>query len=77
MNERVRLPGFPEAGMLPTPRVYVPDDPRWEYRLLVRNLAKSDPPSDAEMNALGGEGWELAGLFTDSPFLYLYFKRPK
>jgi hypothetical protein len=26
-------------------------------------------------NALGKEAWELAGVFTDNPFVHFYFKR--
>jgi hypothetical protein len=62
---------------LPTPMVYVREEPAWEYRRLVKNLSDEDAPSEAELNALGQDGWELAGLFTAAPMLYLYFKRPK
>jgi hypothetical protein len=77
MDGRVNPHAIPGVGAFPPPMVYVRDEARWEYRLLTRNLAKADPPSEAELNALGDDGWELAGLFTDSPFLYLYFKRMK
>lgn len=67
----------PSSGtpLPPLPRVYVQEDVAWEYRVVTRNLAKQDAPSEAELNTLGADGWELAGLFSDSPFLYLYFKR--
>jgi hypothetical protein len=61
---------------LPIPTVIVHDEPRWEYKRMVRNLRTEDAPDEAELNALGGDGWELVGLFSDSPFLYLYLKRP-
>jgi hypothetical protein len=57
------------------PIVYVDEGPRWEYRTLVRNLAKEEAPNEEELNLLGADGWELAGMFTDSPFVYFYFKR--
>lgn len=57
------------------PIVYVSDNSGWEYKQLVRNLAKEDAPSENELNALGADGWELTGIFTDSPFVYFYFKR--
>jgi hypothetical protein len=47
----------------------------WKYKQLVRNLAKETAPTEDELNVLGAEGWELTGMFTDSPFVYLYFKR--
>ena len=60
----------------PIPMVTVRDEPRWEYRRLTRNLRSEEAPSEAELNAMGEDGWELTGLFLDSPFLYLYLKRP-
>ena len=74
---KVPDPPDPRAGtpLPPLPHVYVRDDPVWEYHVLVRNLAKQDAPAAPELDALGADGWEMAGLFTDSPFLYLYFKR--
>ncbi|MQA92411.1 MAG: hypothetical protein GEU90_19660 [Gemmatimonas sp.] len=62
---------------LPIPMVRVRDELRWEYRRILRNLRTGDPPDAAELDALGADGWELTGLFADSPFLYLYFKRVK
>jgi hypothetical protein len=42
---------------------------------LVRDLTKEKAPAEDELNTLGAEGWELAGLFTDTPFVYFYFRR--
>lgn len=56
--------------------VYVSEEPVWEYRRLVRNLSREEPPAAEDMNELGKEGWELAGIFADSPNVYFYFKRP-
>jgi hypothetical protein len=61
---------------LPIPMVSVRDEPRWEYRRILRNLRTEEAPSESELNALGADGWELSGLFSDSPFLYVFFKRP-
>lgn len=63
------------ASLPPLPRVHLKDEVIWQYRLVTRNLAKQDAPSEDELNALGADGWEMAGLFSDSPLLYLYFKR--
>ncbi|HBY97205.1 MAG: hypothetical protein M5U01_35885 [Ardenticatenaceae bacterium] len=57
------------------PIVYVRDELVWAYKQLARNLAKEDAPTEAELNALGADGWELTAIFTDSPFVYFYFKR--
>jgi hypothetical protein len=56
--------------------VTVREEPAWEYRRILRNLRTEEPPAEAELDALGADGWELVGLFCDSPFLYLYLKRP-
>lgn len=62
-------------SLLPIPMVPVREEPRWEYRRILRNLRTEEAPTEAELNVLGSDGWELTGLFSDSPFLYLYFKR--
>ncbi len=59
----------------PPPMVYVREEPAWEYRRLVRNLSTEEAPTEAELQRLGSEGWELAGIFTDSRLVYFYFKR--
>lgn len=70
-------PGGPPAPIHPpVPMVPLRDEPRWEHKRLVRNLRKEEAPTEAELDELGADGWELVGLFSDSPFLYLYFKRP-
>ena len=76
MNPRFSFPHrFNPAPI--TPMVYVKDKTVWEYKLLSRNLAKVEAPSEQELNKLGKEGWELAGMYTDSPFVHFYFKRLK
>jgi hypothetical protein len=60
-----------------TPMVYVKDKTVWQYKRLTSNLAKEEAPSEEELNALGKEGWELAGIVTDHPIVRFYFKRLK
>ena len=55
--------------------IYVQKRTQWEYKQLVRNLGKESAPTADELNTLGQEGWELAGVTTDAPFVYFYFKR--
>jgi hypothetical protein len=55
------------------PMVYV--EPVWEYKHLARRLTQENPPSDAELNRLGAEGWELVGIVSDSQAVHFYFKR--
>ncbi len=61
----------PLAPML----VYVKEKRGWEYKVVTRNLSKEDAPTAEELNGWGTDGWELAGVFDDSPLIYLYFKR--
>jgi hypothetical protein len=75
MNNNLNFSDQAQSGLVPSPIVYVEENPAWEYKQLVRNLAKEKAPSEDELNALGADGWELAGIFTDSPFVYFYFKR--
>ena len=46
-----------ESGSIQPPMIYIKEEPVWEYKQLVRNLAKDQPPSEAELNALGKDGW--------------------
>jgi hypothetical protein len=57
------------------PIVYVKEKPAWTYRQLVRDLANESAPTEKELNMLGADGWELAGVFVRSTALYFYFKR--
>ncbi len=55
------------------PVVYV--EPTWEYKHLVRDLANEAAPDEAELNALGADGWELAAAFARGNEAHFYFKR--
>ena len=67
----------PPAPMDPAPpMVYVYETLQWEYRCIARNARDQSPPSEQELNALGAEGWELAGIANLPGEIYLYFKRP-
>jgi hypothetical protein len=58
------------------PMVYVKESTKWEYKQIVRNLDKESPLAEAELNALGAEGWEMSGVTQQPPLAYYYFKRP-
>jgi len=76
MSHRINFP--PRSGPPPaTPIVYVRDKLVWEYKLLSRNLAKEEAPSEEELNALGKEGWELAASLMQGGIACFYFKRLK
>lgn len=75
MNGELNFPNQTPSGLIQPPIVYVKEELFWEYKQLIRNLAKEKAPTEDELNTLGADGWELAGVFTDSPFVYFYFKR--
>jgi hypothetical protein len=67
-------PAAPRAGTpLEPPSVWV--EPRWEYREVVRRVPDEAPLSEAELNALGREHWELTGVVPIGGAVHYYFKR--
>ena len=78
MSLRVEIPfpprpPKPEGGRMEPP--WVPMEPRWEYKELVRDLDREALPSEADLNALGAQHWELAGVMRDGQRVHFYFKR--
>lgn len=57
------------------PMIYVQEPVKWEYKQIVRDLEKENPPDEAELNALGADGWEMSGVAQKLPLTYYYFKR--
>jgi hypothetical protein len=56
---------------------WVPVEPRWEYKDVVRNQAIEGLPDESALNALGAEGWELAGVANEGARVHFYFKRER
>jgi hypothetical protein len=65
----------PERGARVEP-LFVPVDPRWEYKALVRE-AGEEPPSEADLNVLGADHWELTGVASIGSRVHFYFKRER
>ena len=65
-------PQMPEVHVHP-PLVFVP--PAWEYQEVVRSLDEAGALTEPELNALGADGWELAGILQDGRQVNYYFKR--
>lgn len=61
-------PPPPDVRVQP-PLVYV--SPVWEYKQLLAQTG----PDEAELNALGAQGWELVGVVPAPSGTHLYFKR--
>jgi hypothetical protein len=64
----------PRFGQAQGPMVYVYEPQRWEYKIVVKTL-DGELPSEEELNALGREGWELAGTATLLKEVQFFFKR--
>jgi hypothetical protein len=54
---------------------FVPVEPRWEYRAIAREAAAL--LTEAELNALGEERWELVGVAPAGSEVRFYFKRER
>jgi hypothetical protein len=57
------------------PMIYVYEPARWEYKVVVRHIEEKALLSEDELNALGVDGWELAGAATLPQQVQFYFKR--
>jgi hypothetical protein len=80
MSARIEVPFPPRPSEPVAARVeppWVPVEPRWEYRDLVRDLETEAPPTEAELNALGRDHWELAGIVSEGKRAHFYFKRER
>jgi hypothetical protein len=64
---------IPEAKLDP-PHVAV--EFRWEYKEVIREIADGIM-SEAELNALGAERWELVGILPVGSRIHFYFKRER
>ena len=60
-----------------TPIVYVKEVHIWEYKIVVRESEPRDMVDEAELNALGADGWEMTGIVTKPGASIYYFKRLK
>ena len=67
----------PSSGAPPTPIVYVNEKVVWEYKHLVDELRGDGGATERRMNALGAEGWELAGVAAHRDTALFWFKRLK
>ncbi|HEV2179493.1 MAG TPA: hypothetical protein VGR59_04205 [Gemmatimonadaceae bacterium] len=65
-------PHVPNVHVQP-PFVFVQAE--WGYREVVRHLDETGAMTEADLNALGAEGWELAGILQDGRSVRYYLKR--
>jgi hypothetical protein len=70
-------PQAPAQPRVQTPTVYVYERQRWEYQVIVKNLADESTLSEGDLNALGRDGWELVAAVPLSTKVQFFFKRLK
>jgi hypothetical protein len=76
MNRTLIPPREPrQSEPVHPPTIYIEKQLKWEYKQIIRNLEKENPPDEAELNTLGAEGWEMSGVAQQRPLAYFYFKR--
>jgi hypothetical protein len=78
MTPPVEIPFPPRHEPHPFSRpeqLFVPVPARWEYREITRDMDAL--PTESELNALGDEGWELAGVTPAADRVHYYFKRER
>jgi len=64
-----------EGNTPPVPVVYVRDETTFVYKLVERDLNTEAPPTEDELNALGAEGWQIAGVATLDHHLLIYLQK--
>jgi hypothetical protein len=74
-------PPWSPVTPLPPPHSHIeppmiPVDPLWEYREVVRGHEAGLMTTD-ELNALGADHWELAGVAAAGDGVHFYFKRER
>jgi hypothetical protein len=69
-------PGWPPSREARIEPPLVPVEPLWEYKEVVRQVP-TGLLTEAELNALGAERWELAGIIPAGGQVHFYFKRER
>jgi hypothetical protein len=75
VNQGLGFVAGPETGQVAPPIIYVREDIRWEYKTVEHALSAEPVIGEAELNELGAEGWELAGVLAHENKVSFYFKR--
>lgn len=75
MSKTLDFAEKPEVRGFRPSMVYVYEDTAWKYKRVSRDLVHEELPTEEEMNALGAEGWELAGVVNQSDKVHFYLKR--
>jgi hypothetical protein len=74
---QIPQPQSPQHTTVQPPTVYVYERQQWEYRVVTKNVVDQPTPSEADLNALGRDGWELVGVVQLPATIQFFFKRVK
>jgi hypothetical protein len=80
MSARIEIPFPPRPPEPYGPHIappWVPIEPRWEYKDVVRDLDVEGLLTEADLNALGTDHWELSGVAGEGTRVHFYFKRER
>lgn len=77
MINQIQPPTVPKAGPVQPPMMYVQEQLTWEYKRIDRPLEPEQLLDEAELNALGAEGWQLVASVTAKSVVCTYLQRPK
>ena len=80
MTPTIEIPFPPRREESRGPRIdppWVAIEPRWEYKDVVRDLTTEGLLTKRELNGLGDEHWELAGIVREDHRTHYYFKRER
>jgi hypothetical protein len=74
---QIPQPQSPQQPRVQPPTVYVYERQKWEYRVVMKNVADEPTLSEGDLNALGKDGWELVGIVPLPTKVQFFFKRVK
>jgi hypothetical protein len=80
VSARIEVPFPPRPPEPRGPHIsppWVPIEPRWEYKEVVRDTEAEGLLTEADLNALGADGWELSGVASEGSRTHFYFKRER
>lgn len=75
MNRTLQSPERPEFEPAQPPMIYIRKPPKWEYKVATHQLPPGSHADENELNELGQDGWELAGIVHENSYTHFYFKR--
>ncbi len=74
---QIPQPQSPQQPRVQPPTVYVYERQKWEYRVVMKNVADEPTLSEGDLNTLGKDGWELVGVVPLPTTVQFFFKRVK